>query len=423
MPRFSPLPMSPQKRDAIVIGAGIVGTCTALYLQREGLRVTLIDRAQPGEACSFGNAARVAVGLYIPWSSPGLIWKVPGMLADRRHPLKVRPWQLIRAMPWFARFIQAGSAENSERIADGLKAIMVHALESYMTLMKPAGAEDLFERNGYLYAYKSLESRERTRFGFNLCRDRGIKIEEVDENRLREMEPALGRIATCGHYWPGEVHCINPLRLTQKLAEFFVRQGGHLVQANVLGFDMGADGPRHVITDSGPHSATHVVLAAGAWAKPLAKQWGVDLALEPEGGYHCVMPDPGFKLRRPLSLVDILLTCTPLETGLRVCNGAEFAGHDARPNPARKEVLLQGAREVFPTVNTEGASFWRGDRPSLPDSLPAIGRAPLYPHAYFACGHGHVGLTTAAITGRLIAELVMGRPPAVDLAPYRPDRF
>lgn len=415
--------MSPQKRDAIVIGAGIVGTCTALYLQREGLRVTLIDRGPPGEACSFGNAARVAVGLYIPWSSPGLIWKVPGMLMNHRHPLKVRPLHFLRAMPWFARFLRAGSPESSARIADGLKAIMVHALDAYMTLMKPAGAEALFERNGYLYAYKSRESFARTKFGFDLCRARGIPIEEVDEKRIREMEPALGPIATCGHYWPDEVHCVNPLRLTQKLAEHFVRQGGHLVQANVLGFDMGADGPRHVITDAGPYSGTNVVLAAGAWAGTLARQWGVELPLEPEGGYHVVMPNPGFTLQRPLSLVDLLVTCTPLETGLRVCNGAEFAGHNAAPDPARKDVLLQGARDVFPGVNTEGASFWRGDRPSLPDSLPAIGRSPLYPNAFFACGHGHVGLTTAAITGKLIAALVTGRPPDVDLTPYRPDRF
>lgn len=420
---MSPLTASPPARQAVVVGAGVVGTCCALSLLREGFRVTLIERDAPGEACSAGNAGRVAVGLCIPWSLPGLVWQVPGMLLDAGQPLKAGLLHMLRRLPWFVRFLRAGGAARAETIADALIALLAPGFQAYEALLTKEEMASLFRRDGYLYVYKSRASLAKTAFGFSLARRRGVPIEELDERRMREMEPALGPAAALAHYWPDESHTVNPLRVVKTLAERFVREGGRLARETARGFEFGAEAPHRVVTDAGSHPFDVAVLAAGAWSGPLARPLGYDPPLEAEYGFNIMLPEPGFGPKRPLNLVDRRLTITPMEEGLRITSGAYFFGLGGTDRWPRVDVVFDALREMFPRLETRGWKLWRGPRPSLPDSLPAIGPARRHPAVLFALGHGHIGLTTAAVTGRLIADLAAGRPPFVDLQPYRPDRF
>lgn len=405
-----------------VIGAGIVGVCSAMYLRREGFRVTLIERGEPGEACSAGNAGNLGVASCVPFSLPGIVWKVPRLMLDRSSPLAVRPAHLLSAMPWFVRFLRAGRRERVEEIADALRSLMQLLHDAYAPLVAEAGAEHLIARVGRLHVHQSEASFVAGRYAMDIRRRRGIAIDTLTGDQVREIEPALGPCVTAGYFIPEGAHCLNPLRFVKALAQGFVRGGGALLRAHVRGLDLARADRAVILTDAGRHEADAVVIAAGAWSGPLAAQLGARVPLEAERGYHAMVPNAvGLKVPVVDSESDVVLT--PMEHGLRVSGMAEFAAVDAPPRYRYADMMLGHARKLLPGIGTDGAVKWMGPRPSLPDGKPIIDRSARYPRAYFAFGHGHVGLGTAAITGRLIGQLVAGRTPELDLEPFRHDRF
>ena len=216
---------------------------------------------------------------------------------------------------------------------------------------------------------------------------------------------------------------VDPHRLVQMLAEDLVGRGGTLVKERAVEFEFRDRAVAGVRTGSGRHGADAVVVAAGAWSNPLARRLGVSVPLDTERGYNVTLPAPGIELRLPVVSGDFAFALTPMAMGVRLAGTVEFAGLEAPPDPARSEVLIASARRLFPKINTSDGTTWMGCRPSMPDSLSVIGRSPGHPNAFFAFGHGHIGLTTAAITGRAVADLAAGRPPPLDLSPFRPDRF
>ena len=410
-------------RHAVVIGAGIVGTCCALYLQREGLAVTLIDRDGPGEATSFGNAGAFGLASVPPLGMPDTLWKAPKMMLNSMHPLVVRLGHLPKSLPWFLRFMEASRRSRAEAIADVRADLLGRVTDSYAPLLENAGAKDLVQNTGLLMLFESEKSRVGVEYALDMRRRRGVKIEELSGDEAREMEPVLGPLIQSGVFFPEVSHLVSPLRLTQTLARHFQARGGTLKRETVKGFDMGPDGPKGVITDAGRHEAEIMVLAAGVWSKFLARQLGTRVPLEAERGYHTVLPNPGVKIRVPFVSEDRHVTFAPMEDGVRMTSMAEFAAIEAPPDYARAERLFTAARALVPGLNAEGATQWVGPRPSTPDSLPVIGPSPRFANVFFAFGHGHLGLTFAALTGRIIADLIQERRPNTDLSPLRPDRF
>jgi D-amino-acid dehydrogenase len=224
--------------------------------------------------------------------------------------------------------------------------------------------------------------------------------------------------------FPENAYVVNNYRLVVSLAEHFVRRGGVLCREAVSGFDLAeGDGSNLVRTDAGRHAVDAIVVAAGAWSKALTRQLGHKVPLDTERGYHVMLPEPGVMPRLPIYSGDNSFAVTPLEHGLRFAGTVELGGLAAAPNYSRADVLLERGRRMFPGLKEAGATKWMGFRPSMPDSVPVIGGSPRRRNAFFAFGHGHLGLTLGAITGRLIADLVAGRDPGIDMAPYRVDRF
>ncbi|MCH7487233.1 MAG: FAD-binding oxidoreductase [Proteobacteria bacterium] len=408
---------------AVVVGAGIVGTCCALYLQRAGMAVTLIDRDGPGEGCSSGNAGNLGNGACVPSSLPGTVPKVPAMLLDPMHPLSIRWRHLPAALPWFVRFARAGRPARVEAIADALHSLQSRLFDAYAPLIADAGAADLIRRDGKLFVYESRAAFEGDSLGIEIRRRRGIELEDLDGDDVRRMEPALGPNVACGRFQKDTGHTVDPLRLVQALADSFAANGGTVLRERVTGFDRDGPALRGVVTDAGVRRAPIVVLAAGAWSGRLVAQLGYRVPLESEGGYHVMLPEPGVNLRIPVLACERKVILSPMADGLRLTGIAEFAGLDAPADYRRADVLVHHGRQMLPGLNVEGGKRWRGHRPSTPDSLPVIGPAPRHPNLIFAFGHGRLGLGLGAITGRLVAQMATGQPTDVDPAPFRYERF
>jgi D-amino-acid dehydrogenase len=412
-----------EQADALVIGAGIVGTCCALYLQRAGLAVTMIDRGGPGEGCSSGNAGNLGNGSCVPASLPGMLVEVPAMLRDPQHPLSIRWRHAPAALPWFLRFARAGMPARVEEIADGLHSLQSRLFDAYDPLIAQAGAQNLVRRDGKLFVYESRAAFEEDSFGVELRRRRGVELEDLGADEVRRMAPAFGTKIVCGRFQKGTGHTVDPLGLVRALAASFVGEGGTLLRARVTGFLLSGGKVEGVVSDGARHRASLVVLAAGIWSGRLAAELGYRIPLESEGGYHVMLPDPGVDLRVPTLACERKVIFTPMDGGLRVTGIAEFAGLDAPADYGLAEVVLRHACQLLPSLNTAGAERWHGQRPSTPDSLPVIGPAPRHRNVIFAFGHGRLGLGMGAITGRLVSQLATGQAPDVDPAPYRVERF
>lgn len=410
-------------KNITIIGAGIVGIATACYLRRDGHEVTVVDMRPPGEYCSFGNAGILSPGSCVPLGTPGILWKIPGYLADPSGPLAVRWSYLPRALPWFMRFLAASDSTRVERIADALRALLRQTFDAYEPLIEHAGVNDLIRRTGYIVLYEKRSAYAGDGIAWRLRRERGVAIEALDSAEIKRRVPQLAGSYEVGLYLPEQGYCANPERLTKSLAARFQRDGGKVLQRRVLDIEIGAAGPRALATDDGALPVETLVVCAGAHSNEFSAKLGDQVPLEAERGYHVTYSDPRVALPLPVFMPEHKFFVTPMEMGLRIAGQSEFAGVDAAPNYRRADILAGHMQRILPGISTSDATQWMGRRPSTPDSLPVIGRASKFPNVYYAFGHGHTGLCGGAPTGRIIADLVAGREPSIDVSPYRVERF
>lgn len=410
-------------RNITIIGAGIVGIATASYLRRDGHAVTVVDSRPPGEYCSFGNAGILSPGSCAPQAMPGVLFKVPGYLRDPLGPLAIRPGHFFKALPWFLRLVTASRLKRVEQIADALRPLLKQTFDAYEPLVRNAGVADMIRQTGYVVAYATRAGFQGDALPWKLRRDRGVLMEELDSAGIKQKVPQLGGHYQAGLYLPEQGYVTNPERLTKSLAAQFQRDGGHILQRTVLDIEVSPDGPRALVTDAGNMAVETLVICAGSHSNEFSAKWGDDVPLEAERGYHVTYSDPKFTLPMPVFLPEQKFFVTPMEMGLRIAGQSEFAGNDAEANYARADVLATQMQKVFPGISSVDSTKWMGRRPSMPDSLPVIGPASKMPNVWYAFGHGHVGLCGGAPTGRALADLIAGRPPSVDLQPFRVTRF
>ena len=406
----------------VVVGAGIVGLACAAYLRRDGHEVTLVERDGPGEGTSRGNAGAVSPGSCAPLAMPGVFGKIPGWLMDRDGPLTIRPAYFPRALPWLLRFTASAAPARVERIADALRALHKPAFECYAPLVKDAGCEDLVRRTGTLIAFRSEAAFRGGEREWKLRRDRGVALRPVSGDELRELEPGIAPAFTHGMYLPEHGYVAEPYRLSLALARHFQASGGRIERARATRLVPSASGVA-VEYEGGRLEADYAVLAAGVRSGELLKPLGIRLPLETQRGYHVTLSYPGFTPRLPVSVAEGKYYATPMEGGLRVAGTVEFAGLEAPPDYRRARRLLEQVKQLYPHVSTDAFTEWMGHRPCMPDSLPVVGPAPRHPRLLLAFGHGHNGMTSGPVTGRLVADLIAGRSPVIDPAPYAATRF
>ena len=414
--------MSEAPRVAIV-GAGVVGLACATALAMRGHRVTLIDPAPPGEGCSSGNAGAISRASCVPLGLPGLWRHVPRWLLDPQGPLAIRPAYVPALAPWLLRFQRASTRTRVAAIADALHALLDPAIERWRPLAARAAVPELIVQQGYAFAYASQASFDGDAMGRRIRQEHGVAIEVLTGRAIREFEPALSPSVTHLVVLPEQGHCPNPLRLSRALAASLRDAGARFVAARALAFDVRDGRVSRVVTDGEAIDADAFVLAAGAHSKPLARALGSDVPLETERGYHAMLAAPTVVPRIPIGSGEGKYFTTPMEEGLRIAGTVELAGLSAEPDWSRADVLVDGAKRLFPDLAHGSVARWMGHRPSLPDSLPVIGRAPRFANAFFAFGHGHVGLTAAAPTAGIVADLIGGQRPPIDVSPYAAERF
>lgn len=407
-----------------VIGTGIVGTCTAAWLQRDGHRITFVDPLDAGEACSFGNAGSMSPSACLPVAMPGVWKKAPAWLMDPLGPLTVRWAYLPAVLPWLLRFVKHSKPAEVVRIATALRGLLAPIFESYQPLLEHAGAQALVRRTGCLYVYSSREVAAQWKWGMDLRRSLGVALRDVDRDELESLEPDLKGAFRFGILAPENGSTVDPSALVKALHARCLADGATHLKKRVIGFAQRDRQVQALQLEGGePLAVDGVVVAAGAWSARLAAQLGARVPLETQRGYHVTVKSSNLALRHTVMAVEHNLMVNPMAMGLRLAGSVELAGLRAPPNYARADVLLRKGRELFPHLDASETTRWMGHRPCLPDSLPVIGRAPRAENAWLGFGHGHVGMCGGATTGREIAHLVAGRAPQVDLAPFSPLRF
>lgn len=410
-------------RHATVAGAGIVGLCAAHCLVRDGWRVTLLDRDAPGSGCSSGNAGVIAVDSVVPLGNPHTLRHVPRMLFSRQPPLIIRWRYLPRLVPWLVRFAAASVPSRVERGAQAQAALMKGAIDAWRGIAAAAGARDLLHERGWMYAYRSERAFHGDQWQRATMRRHGARLQELDGGGARSLVPALGDDVCRAVYYPGAAHSVDPRGLAERIAADLGQRGGEFRRTEVLDVDVTPACPARVHTTGGPLDTDLLVVAMGAWSAPLARRLGHRVPLDTERGYHVMLPDAGVELPMPVMMAELKMVATRMSGGLRIAGSVEFAGTQAPPDERRAVRLAAGARHYLRGLSTAWSSPWMGCRPSLPDSLPVLGRSPRAGNVLFAFGHQHLGLTQAAVSGQIIARLAGGRDPGVDMSPYRVDRF
>ncbi|MGQ0610069.1 MAG: NAD(P)/FAD-dependent oxidoreductase [Paracoccaceae bacterium] len=407
----------------VIVGAGIIGTTLALELQRRGRQVVLMDRDAPGRGASFGNMASVAVTEFMPASRPSVWRQIPGWMLDPEGPVRVRPGYMPRLVPWFLRFIAASRPSRLRALEAQGAALCVRALDDTQALLRETGLEGMLSAQGCLSLYTDEAEFRADRDHIDILERFGFAHEVIRGPAIRALEPELSDRIGLAVLLPQNRSISDPHALVQALAARLVAMGGRIERGEVTGFDR-ADRIGGVrLKDGRRLAADEVVIAAGAHSAALARQLGEPIPLETERGYHTQIMAPGLTMRHSIIWPARAFMVTPTAGGIRVGGTVEMAGLRAPPDYRRAKVTVRRAREALPNLACQDFTEWMGHRPALPDTVPILSASARTSGLFYATGHGHLGLTLAATTARLMGELIAGEVPSVDLAPYRINRF
>lgn len=406
--------------DIAIIGAGVVGLAIAERLITEGREVTLIDPNAPGQATSYGNAGTIADYAVLPVGTPDVLKNLPSLLFDRNSPLAIRRAALPALMPWLLRFALQSLPGPAERNARTIAALLATACPDWLDLGSRVGGGEILKKRGCLYVYETAAAFRAAEKDMAFRRSLGVTVDLIGPEALRQMEPALPEMEGGAAYFPKAVFLNDPGRMMTLLAAR-VQADAEIIATRAERLERGVSG----ITITGPGLHLHArraIIAAGAQSRKLAAMAGDRVPLDTERGYHVEWDMAETPVTRPTCPTSRGFYLCPMQGRLRVAGTVELGGLTAPPSPHRIAKLVEGARKIFPHL-PEPSRDWMGFRPSMPDSVPVIGPSRAGSDIFHAYGHGHLGVSLAPVTARLIAALIAGRTPEMDLTPLLPSRF
>ncbi len=418
--------------DTVVIGAGLVGAACALRLGAGGRQVLLLDAQTPGHGASFGNAGHVATEQIFPLASPELIRSSWRYLFAAESPLRLRLAYLLPLLPWMARFVWAARPAAVARGVAGLMALQQTALSDLAELMRHAGIGHLMHVDGHLRAWESAAGAQAAQAVASRLSGYGVDTAPVGDDFVRRAAPGITERVRGAVFYPGTGHVDDPLAVTQGLVDALVRAGGQVRQQRVLAIRQAPGAAVSLdLEQGGILRCRQVLLCAGAWSRPLAASLGYHVPLDTERGYHITVPWSGpagkgatrADVAIPVASEERKVIMTPMTKGLRMTGTLEFGGLQLPPDVRRYTLLQRQLQALVPSVDSTRATTWMGFRPSLPDHLPVLGRAPRHHNVFFAFGHQHLGLTLCGVTARVMSELMLDGSASIDFSSYRVDRF
>lgn len=406
-----------------VIGAGIIGTAIAYDLQKRGRQVLLLDRDAPGRGASYGNMASIAVTEFMPASRPAVWRQMPGWLLDPEGPVRIRPAYLPRLIPWFARFVAASRPGRLRALESQGAALCARVYDDLLPLLRETGLADQLSDQGCLSLYTDQAEFRADRDHIEILERYGFPHTVLTGDQARALEPELSPEIGMAVLFPQNRSLRDPYRLVTSLAERFTAAGGQIERAEVTGFDRSDAIQALHLADGRRITVDEVVLCAGAYTGQLSKKLGEPMPLETERGYHTQIMAPGITMRHSIIWPARAFMVTPTAGGIRVGGTVEMAGLTAAPDWRRSKITVRRAQQALPNLACADVTEWMGHRPALPDTVPVISASAKTRGVYYATGHGHLGVTYAATTARLIGDLITGATPPLDMRPYRIDRF
>lgn len=411
------------KTDVMVLGAGIVGTSAALHLVKRGLSVALVDRRGPGEETSYGNTGIIGGAGVYPTGFPRSLSRLARIALQRAPEAHYHPLFLPRVAPWLVAYWRQSSPARLAELARIMRPLMARSVAEHVALLSESGAMKYLRRDGWLSILRTDAGLNGKQTELALCEELGMTARLLDPDATRELEPLLNPVFRHAILWPDVATLSNPLGVTRAYAERFTALGGAVVEGDARSLRR-ANGGWRVDTVSGALDAEQAVIALGPWSPDILVPLGIRLPLAIKRGYHMhFRPRGNAALTRPLVDAENGFAMSPMEQGIRVTTGAEFAARDARATPVQFKRVLPLAGELFPLGEAAEDEPWLGRRPMFPDTMPVIGRAPSRPGLWLDYGHGHLGLTLGPVSGRLLAEMMTGETPFTDPSPWAAERF
>ncbi|TMV03244.1 FAD-dependent oxidoreductase [Ruegeria sediminis] len=415
--------MTERPKTIAIIGAGIVGVSTAVWLQRNGHQVILIDRKGPAEGTSFGNGGILASCSIVPVTVPGLLLKAPRMLFDPNQPLFLKWGYLPRLLPWLVKYLGNANAQGASRTAAALAPIVGDSLQDHLALAEGTGAEKWIVPSDYLYVYNDRAHFQGDAFGWELRRKHGFTWGELEGQAFHDYDPVFAADLGFAARLRNHGRITDPGQYVKDLAGHVQSRGGQLVRADAEDI-VRENGQVVAVRTAGQNIACDAaVIAAGAWSSPLARKLGLNVPLESERGYHVEFWNPSVMPKSPVMVAARKFVATPMDGRLRLAGVVEFGGTDAGASEAPIDLMRKSAKAVFPNLEAAEVTEWMGHRPAPADSIPVIGELPHIKGAYTGFGHHHIGLTGGPKTGRLLAQLISGQQPNIDLSVYSPARY
>ncbi|MGB1237359.1 MAG: NAD(P)/FAD-dependent oxidoreductase [Pseudomonadales bacterium] len=412
----------PSASSIAILGAGVVGLSTAYWLQRAGFAVTLFDSEPPGSGASFGNAGLFADYGRLPFANFGMLRKMPGMLLDKMSPLAIDPSYSPQLLRFGHNYVKACFSGRYVRAREGLYNLHSLAREADDAIIDATGSRDLIRDEGFLGLFSTAQSLQQARDGQLAERARqGVEMRFLDSAQVADMEPGLAMPFAGAVFYPNTRQSIDPLAYCQRLFAHFQAMGGHFVQQRVSKLSATPE-QVELRTLQCSYRASRLVVAAGAASRELLKQLHIDITQVCERGYHLMLADSAPALNRPIAWMNQGVHMTPMSQGVRVAGTAEYTHFSAAPSERRQAVMLKHAKQML-GQEIEVASDWVGSRPTTPDSLPVIANSVQQPRVTLAFGHGHLGLTLASVTGKMVAELAAGEATSVDISAFSAERF
>lgn len=406
-----------------VIGAGSIGVSSALHLQQRGWDVTLIDRKEPGRETSYGNAGIINSGSMVVLNSPAMHKSLASLLKNDKPQLRYNIKHILKNLPWALQFLQASKTSQSDKTAEALYSLTSVSLQEHKAFMQRAGNSHRLTEAGWLRVYRNDPGFDENSYDAQQLKRFNIPGQKLTADELQQLEPSLKPIYKSGYLLSGAASVNNPGALITEYAQQFVADGGNLVNAEINAIDIKGD---RIIchTQSNPIESDQLLVAAGPWSNDILQLLNYAVPLGVERGYHAhYQLQNGASLGRSVFDVHAGFIMSPMEMGLRITTGVDLDHRDAKPNHAQLKQVLPSIKEAIDLGGQTDDPIWQGNRPTLPDSKPVIGKAPNHNNVWMAFGHQHIGLMTGPITGKLIAEQISDEKSDIDLTPFNPARY
>jgi len=410
--------------DVVILGGGVIGLACALYLLRAGRSVTILEQGSAAAACSRGNCGTITPSHSMPLAMPGMITQALRWMFRSDAPFRVAPRLDVALLGWLLQFARRCNWDDFRRTTAVKAPLLKLARNELEDLVRRERFDCEFETTGTLNVYRDAAAYEKSQWLPRTLAECGMPVEVLDGARCREREPALNDSIVGGYFNPGDAH-LRPDRYGAALTGAVRAAGGQIAESTAIsGFRVERGRVAGVVTDRGEFRGRDVILALGAWSPRVARQLELRIPIQPGKGYSITYARPQRCPRIPLTLKERAVCVTAWQSGYRLGSTMEFAGYDTSLNRTRLEALRRGAAEyLHEPEGSQVVEEWYGWRPMTYDDLPILGRSRSVQNLVLATGHGMLGVTMSAATGKLISELIVERGPSLDLAPFDPSRF